>query len=119
MGVTMSSAEADVRHVRLARNQILFREVNERFEKMTEHFVADGPLSFVCECSDVECASQVSLTRDQYEHVRSMPTWFAVRPGHEIPEIEDVVAANGAFAIVAKREAAGEVAAAADPRRAR
>jgi hypothetical protein len=112
-------SEADGRHVRLAKNQTYFREVNERFEKLAKGFVADGPLSFVCECANTECAVPISLSRDQYEHVRSVPTWFVISPGHDIPAIEDIVEARQRYTIVAKRDGAGAVAAAADPRRSR
>jgi len=30
------------------------------------------------ECADEDCAERLELTRDEYENVRSDPTWFAV-----------------------------------------
>jgi len=114
----MPSGANDERLVLLARNQTLFREVNERVERLARVFGADAPITFVCECSDTECAAHIELTTDEYEHVRSVPTWFAIATGHEIGEIEDVVAANGRYAIVEKSATGGEIAAATDPRRA-
>jgi hypothetical protein len=114
----MSSEETDLRQIRLSRNQVLFREVNERLEKASHAFAADGPISFVCECSSTDCVAQIELSHDEYERVRSVPTWFAVTPGHEIPEIEDVVDLTERYAVVAKVEAGGRLAAASDPRRA-
>jgi hypothetical protein len=35
-----------------ARNQALFREVNERIEQVSEGFATDGPTSFLCECGN-------------------------------------------------------------------
>ena len=113
----MSSEANDVRLVRLARNQALFREVNERVEKVAIEFAADAPISFVCECSDTDCATQIELTTHEYESVRSVPTWFAIAPGHEIGEIEKVIHANGRYATVEKDGFGGAIAAAADPRR--
>jgi hypothetical protein len=97
---------------------VLFREVNERLEKAAHTFGADGPISFVCECSSTDCVTQIELSHDEYERIRSVPTWFAVTPGHEIPDLEDVVELTERYAIVAKVEIGGRIAAAADPRRA-
>jgi hypothetical protein len=113
----MSSGANDVRLVRLARNQALFREVNERVERVAIEFAADAPISFVCECSDTDCAAQIELSSEEYEHIRSVPTWFAIAPGHEISEIEKVVAVNGRYATVEKDGFGGVIAAATDPRR--
>lgn len=46
-----------------ARNQALFREVNERIEKVNESFGMDGQESFVCECGNPECTQAIALTR--------------------------------------------------------
>lgn len=113
----MSSEAPDVRDVRLAKNQALFREVNERFERASEAIGADGQLGFVCECSDTECATQVMLAHDEYEHVRSVPTWFLVMPGHLVADMESTVTVTERYSIVEKRETAAAVALATDPRR--
>jgi len=97
---------------RLARNQALFREVNERIEDIARS--GDG-LEFVCECSDPECVSTVKLSLAEYERIRSESTWFFVKSGHVIPEIERVVFVEDGYAVVEKmvgREFAKE----ADPR---
>ena len=113
----MSSETSDAPLSRLARNQTLFREVNERVEKVANVFAADAPINFVCECSNTDCATQIELSTREYERVRSVPTWFAITPGHEIREIENVVETNGRYAIVEKTANGGEIAAATDPRR--
>lgn len=106
-----------LRRTRLAKNQALFRDVNERVSMVAAEYVTKGPLSFVCECSDTECGAQIDLTHDEYDRVRGVSTWFVIVPGHEILDIEDVVESNSRFAIVEKRDAAAEVVAARDPRR--
>jgi hypothetical protein len=89
---------------RLARNQAIFREVNERIEEVATGELADGdaPIRFVCECSDTDCTAILDLAREEYERVRSEPTWFVIESGHEIPEIERVVGQHDGFAIVQK-----------------
>ena len=89
---------------RVAENEALFRDVNERIEQTDEELQTMEPRQweFLCECGDATCTTLVSLTLAEYEHVRSSPVYFAVVPGHEIPEIERVVARNDRFAIVEK-----------------
>lgn len=97
---------------RLARNQSLFREVNERIEMM----IGDNEtVEFVCECSDTDCVSTVELKVDAYERIRSKSTWFFVKAGHDIPEIERVVSQSNGYAVVEKLVAI-EFSKEADPR---
>jgi hypothetical protein len=97
---------------RLARNQSLFREVNERIEQIA----GDGEaVELVCECSDPDCVSTVELKIDDYEGIRSNSTWFFVKTGHFIPEIERVVTQNDGYAVVEKIVAT-EFAMEVDPR---
>ena len=111
------SESLDVRQIRAAKNQALFREVNERVEKLARDFGTSAPVSFVCECWDLECARQIELTHEEYEHVRSQPIWFVVAPWHVLPEVEKTVSSCSRFAIVEKVEAAVPVAVSGDPRR--
>jgi hypothetical protein len=85
---------------RLARNQALYREVNERILELL-----DSPpetIDFICECSSEECKETVPMTLAEYHQVRAQPTTFAVVPGHEIREIEKTVATNHTFVVVDK-----------------
>jgi hypothetical protein len=97
---------------RLARNQSVFREINERIEQIAG---PDGLIEFVCECSTPECLAHIELNASHYERVREHPTWFLVRTGHDIPGIERVVSQHNGYAVVEKlveRDFAREV----DPR---
>jgi hypothetical protein len=102
---------------RLALNQSIFREVNERVAEVANGRVADEPLQyeFFCECYDTECTERLELTLGEYESLRTSPTWFVVVPGHGYPRVEQVVRRNDRFEIVEKLDEAGEVAAATDP----
>ena len=97
---------------RLARNQTLFREVNERIETTVG---TNDAVEFVCECSDTECVATVELEVVDYERIRSNSTWFFVKINHDIPEIERVISQNGGYAVVEKIVAADYMEA-ADPR---
>jgi len=86
---------------RLVRNQVLFREVNERVRE-----VLDGPyddVEFLCECSNDECVETVLLSGAMYEHVRSRGNRFLVVEGHELPDLEEVVEEGPGFVLVEKR----------------
>ena len=101
---------------RLARNEALFRETNEAIERGQWRDDPGKAVRFRCECSRLECGDAVSVTLGQYEQVRRFPRRFLVAEGHEIPEIETVVDRDDGYLIVEKRDAAGETAAATDPR---
>ena len=77
---------------RLALNEALFRDVNERIREISDTFgQKDATYDFLCECSDPTCADRVVLTAAEYEHVRADSTRFVVAKGHAMPEIESVV----------------------------
>lgn len=100
---------------RLARNETMFRSVNERVDEV----VQPGPqeeIDFLCECGDSECVEKVTLTREEYERVRADGTQFAIVPGHEIPEIEDVVLRADRFLVARKHPEESEIAQETDPR---
>jgi hypothetical protein len=103
------------REDRLARNEAVFRAVNERVEQLSESG-ADEPIAFVCECGNVDCTQEVLLAREEYEGLRSSPVTFAVAHGHEIEDIETVVSRNERYAVVAKDLGHRDIARASDPR---
>jgi hypothetical protein len=113
----LSTEPRDVQQVRLAKNQALFREVNERMEALvTEFGTLEAQHSFVCECSNTDCATQLELSHQEYERIRANPARFVIAPGHELEIVEDVVATTPTYTVVEKIETAREVAIASNPR---
>jgi hypothetical protein len=109
--------ELSRRQMRVAINQSAFREVNESLEKLNRDFSQVIPVGdFVCECADTGCTARIGLTIAEYEQVRSVPTHFAVRHGHVVPEAERVVEEHAGYTVVEKFEAAADYAAQLDPR---
>lgn len=98
---------------RAARNEALFREVNEQVRGLAERGATTA--GFVCECSDGDCSEHVEVPLGVYELVRANPRRFLLVPGHE-GEFEDVVEREAAYVVVEKRGAAGEIAERLDPR---
>ncbi len=113
MGSDPDKARVD----RAARNEALFRRVNERLEEVNEAFstVVDDA-EFVCECASIDCVEKIELTLAEYEALRSVPTHFVVKRGHVLPESERVVEDRGDYSVVEKFGHAGERARQLDPR---
>lgn len=96
-----------------ARNEALFREVNERIVELESdlggHEGDDALLvGFVCECPQEDCNEIVEVTRGQYEAVRDNPRQFLVRPGHEDGDIARVVERHSSYLVVEKVGEAGK-----------
>jgi hypothetical protein len=106
-------SDGGVRAVKAARNQALWREINERIRLVAED---SGDVTFLCECANLECTESLHLSLAEYEHVRSSPKRFPIALGHEFPAFEDVVVADDRYAVVEKRGRAGKEAAKMDPR---
>ena len=81
-------------------NEATFRRVNEGMEAGQD---PEGMLAFVCECGRLGCNKLVELTRTEYEAVRTNPRRFAIVDGHQIEEVEDVVARTDRYIVVEKR----------------
>ena len=94
---------------RLAKNESLFRAVNERLDDIGETVSWSNTTDYLCECSDTTCFANIELTNDEYERARSRPTVFMLVPGHETPEIERVVEENERFLLVEKIVAVDEI----------
>ena len=84
--------QTEARDDRAARNEALFRRVNERLEEVNDafHSVVDDA-EFVCECASIDCVERIELTLADYEALRSVPTHFVVKPAHVLPEAERIV----------------------------
>ena len=108
------SVELDLRRERAAKNQSLFREVNERINELSPSATIPR---FICECTDEACDQALRLTRPGYERIRSDSNSFFVVPGHEIPEIEQIIESTEEYVVVAKLGTGGVVAAHLDPRK--
>jgi hypothetical protein len=104
------------REERVAKNQVLFREVNERIHEAAERADFAGPTVFVCECGSEDCAESIELGMDEYERIRSEATRFAIATSHVIEDVEQVVERHADHLVVEKVERAAEIAREHDPR---
>jgi hypothetical protein len=100
---------------RRALNENIFREVNERLERLGEEF-GDDAVEFLCECADPDCSAALSIPVSAYESVRAGARRFVIVPGHQRADVERVVEEHPDYLVVEKVGEAGEVAEDTDPR---
>jgi hypothetical protein len=101
--------------VRAAKNEDLFREVNERIRQLGKSSTVLGYAPFVCECSRPDCHIGVEATIEEYLEVRADATHFLVAPGHTDPDLERIIRTDERFMVVEKFGLAGEIAEAEAP----
>jgi len=106
----------EAREELLARNEILFRTLNENIGGLAATLSGDTPYEFICECSTEGCFERLSLTLQQYERVRADGSHFLLAPGHEEIDVERVVVVLDDYVVVQKQGVAGLIAQAEDPR---
>lgn len=109
----------DEAETRVGQNEATFRAVNERIEAVNEAFaVVTETFEIVCECADSGCIKQIPVAMDAYERVRSDATLFILAPGHEAPNLEDIVEEHDDYVVVRKHPGLPQrVAEKTDPRR--
>jgi hypothetical protein len=104
------------REARLAKNESLFREVNERIAEAARRTLVLPDAEFLCECGRPECLDRVLVPLDEYEAVRSHADRFVLAVGHDQPEVDRVLGAAQAYVVVEKTGEAAAVAEQLDPR---
>ena len=95
------------REHRIVENEDLFRTVNERIEGIVNDLgmaTVTEEADFVCECGDAACTGKVRVQVNEYERVRGNSHWFLIKPGHEIPDVEDVIERHSGYLVVEKHE---------------
>jgi hypothetical protein len=105
------------REERIALNEALFREVNERVAAvLTDMGDSSASIEIFCECGASDCMEKIRVGRELYEQVRRHPARFFIVAGHEIPEVERVIETLDTFQIVEKHAEEAVIARATNPR---
>jgi len=107
---------SEAREERLAKNEVLFRALNENIQGIASTLGRGAPFEFICECATSGCFERLTLTLEEYERVRLDGTHFLVAAGHEDIEVEQVVEVRENYVVVEKDGIAGLVALEEDPR---
>jgi hypothetical protein len=106
---TRVATEARGTNGHVGRRHDLFRAVNEQIEKLVQdsaHF--DGSLTVVCECASADCHEEIELPSEVYDAARSAQGHYVIKPGHERPGSDRLVACELAYYIVESRFHDGE-----------
>jgi hypothetical protein len=87
---------------RAARNEEVFRNVNESIEAGAEQHDVVGALPFHCECARVSCLATIEIPPGRYAAIVSERYRFVVVPGHEQAAIEEIVETTPDYLVVEK-----------------
>jgi hypothetical protein len=102
---------------RVARNDSVFRNANERISGSASEYGVGGLLPFLCECADARCNEIVRLTAAEYEAVRASGRQFLNARGHEENKFQTrVIRRYERYEVHEKIGCAGEIADELDPR---
>lgn len=102
---------SEARARRTARNEDMFRQLNDRMHVLAGIESSSEPFErFVCECYQTSCSLLVELTPVEYRAVRADGAHFLVfpEPLHTSPELETVVERHDRYWVVEKRGETGE-----------
>jgi hypothetical protein len=87
---------------RAARNEEVFRSVNEGIAAGAEQHSVSGTQPFHCECDRASCFDTMEIAPARYEQIVRKRYYFVVIPGHEDPRIERIVETEPDFLVVEK-----------------
>src|SRR5690242_19171165 len=87
---------------RAARNEEVFRGINERIEQGAEQYGVEAPLPFHCECARASCIETIDIPPPDYERVVRERYRFVVIPGHEDAAVEQIVERGASYLVVVK-----------------
>jgi hypothetical protein len=94
-----------------ARNEEVFRSINQRIEEGAKQHGVEQVLPFHCECATDECLETIELPPAEYDRIAANIARFVVVPGHEQTDVEVVVERHSAYFVVEKTgEARKEIA---------
>jgi hemin uptake protein HemP len=82
---------------RIVQTETFFRAVNEEIASL------EGQV-FLCECGNPACMAAITLTRDSLARLHNGKNTFVVLKGHELPDVETVIAAEDGYLIVRKEQ---------------
>ena len=92
----------DIRDGRYAANEAAYRRVNEHIRSYKERADSREPMTFTCECAEGSCIDPIPVGLDEYREVRHLARRFIVAPGHNAPEMEQIVERKPDYWVVEK-----------------
>jgi hypothetical protein len=83
---------------RIEQTERLFRAINDELARQD----GNGQVDYVCECGNPLCAERISLTVDVLGRLHAEKDLYVVLAGHEIPDVESIVAQENGYVFVRK-----------------
>ena len=87
---------------RAARNEEIYRSVNERIERASRAHGFEHELSFHCECAESDCFETIQLDASEYDRIAADPARFVVVPKHQNDAVEKIVERTSTYLVVEK-----------------
>jgi hypothetical protein len=106
--VSDNGSWGSIRRDRLVKNEMAFRDYNNRRVAVEQQAVAVGEdiqqelVPFVCECGSADCIGALMVTVDQYEAAHSTPNRFLVKPEHIYLDVEFLAEQHEGYWVVEK-----------------
>lgn len=86
------------RETRIVQTEEFYRQINDTIAKNGKR---DGK-AYMCECANPYCNATMDVSTEDIEVLHSVPGYYIILPGHEIPDVEHVVSTTEKYAIVGK-----------------
>jgi hypothetical protein len=112
--VSVLNERLDAVQTQVGIRQSLARDRNEQ-DNASHPFSSFG--EYGCECASSACEQLLSLSSEEYEAVRTVPTHFVVARGHTDPRVAFVVDETSRYQVVETFGLAARVALRLDPHR--
>jgi len=103
----MEESEWQRREERVVKNEVAFREYNQRRADF-ELGATDDPIPLVCECGNKDCFQTIEVSPPAWELAHGPEDQFVVAPDHIYPDLERVVERTDGYWIVQKLEPPSE-----------
>jgi hypothetical protein len=87
---------------RAARNEEVFRDVNERIEEGGSLHRVTTPMPFHCECDRPSCFETIEMHPRHYRAIADERYRFVITPGHDDSRVEKIVEVTDEYVVVEK-----------------
>jgi hypothetical protein len=87
---------------RSRENEERFARANGEIERTASRMELQGPVPFLCECSETRCTEIIHLSLDSYRAAKADGALFMVLPGHIDAKVERIVSEGDGFVLVEK-----------------
>jgi hypothetical protein len=84
---------------KIAKTQLLFREVNQRIAEITAD-QGEAVSEFLCECGRPDCNSVVVLSLAKYQDLRARGDLFVSATGHCVEGVDRLVESRDEFDVL-------------------